>query len=245
MSDAITARTVQIESRDGMNIEAYQCLPEELCARGGVVVLHHMPGYDRATKEIVRRFGDLGYDAICPNLFWRDAPGANPDDASATARANGGVPDARLLDDVAGALAYVRKLPSSNRRVGVIGFCSGGRQSVLVGCNLDVNAVVDCYGAVVTGQPPEGSTRTILEDQLPNLRAPLLGLFGADDIAPSPAEVRRLDDLLNGLGLPHSCRSYEGAGHAFFAPDRVSYRVAAAREGWAAIEKFFADTLGA
>jgi carboxymethylenebutenolidase len=245
MSDGIVARTVQIESRDGTNIEAYQCRPESSYSRGGVVVLHHMPGYDRATKEIVRRFGDLGYDAICPNLFWRDAPGASPDDASAIARANGGVPDARLLDDVAGALAYLRQLPSCNGRVGVIGFCSGGRQSVLVGCNLDVSAVVDCYGAVVTGQPPEGSTRTILEDQLPNLRAPLLGLFGTEDTAPSPAEVSRLDDLLNGLELAHSCHSYEGAGHAFFAPDRVSYRVAAALEGWALIEDFFADNLAA
>ena len=54
-----------------------------------------MPGYDRATKEIVRRFAELGYDAICPNLYWREAPGAAPDDAAATARAQGGVPDER------------------------------------------------------------------------------------------------------------------------------------------------------
>jgi dienelactone hydrolase len=51
-----------------------------------------MPGYDRATKEIVRRFAELGYDAICPNLYWREAPGAAPDDAAATARAQGACP---------------------------------------------------------------------------------------------------------------------------------------------------------
>jgi len=51
-----------------------------------------MPGYDRSTKEITRRFAELGYDAICPNLYWREAPGAAPDDAAATARAQGGVP---------------------------------------------------------------------------------------------------------------------------------------------------------
>ena len=43
-----------------------------------MVVIHHMPGYDRATKEIVRRFAELGYNAICPNLYWREAPGAAP-----------------------------------------------------------------------------------------------------------------------------------------------------------------------
>ena len=52
-----------------------------------------MPGFDRATKEITRRFAELGYDAICPNLHWREAPGAAPDDAAAAARAHGGVPD--------------------------------------------------------------------------------------------------------------------------------------------------------
>ena len=60
--------------------------------RGGVVVIHHMPGYDRATKEMARRFAELGYDVAMPNLYWREAPGAAPDDAAATARAEGGVP---------------------------------------------------------------------------------------------------------------------------------------------------------
>ena len=76
--------------------------------RGGVVVIHHMPGYDRGTKEITRRFAELGYDAICPNLYWREAPGAAPDDAAAAARAKGGVPDERLIGDVGGAAAYLR-----------------------------------------------------------------------------------------------------------------------------------------
>ena len=67
-----------------------------------------MPGYDRGSKEIVRRFAELGYDAIMPNLYWREAPGAAPDDAAATARAQGGVPDARLVGDVGGAAAHLR-----------------------------------------------------------------------------------------------------------------------------------------
>jgi carboxymethylenebutenolidase len=91
-----------------------------------------MPGYDRASKEIVRRFAELGYDAICPNLYWREAPGADPSDAAATARARGGVPDERLVGDVAGAATYLRELPEANGKIGVIGYCSGGRQSVLV-----------------------------------------------------------------------------------------------------------------
>ncbi|MCW2497886.1 MAG: carboxymethylenebutenolidase, partial [Jatrophihabitans sp.] len=143
----MTTSTIRITGAGGDEIEAYLAVPEGSGPRGGVVVIHHMPGYDRGSKEIARRFAELGYDAICPNLYWREAPGAAPDDAAATARAAGGVPDARLVGDVGGAAAYLRGLPTSNGKVGVIGYCSGGRQSVLAACNLDLDAAVDCYGA--------------------------------------------------------------------------------------------------
>ena len=75
----------------------------------------------------------------------------------------------------------------------MIGYCSGGRQSVLAACNLDLDAAVDCYGAFVIGTPPEGFPLQVtnLVDQLPNLRAPLLGLFGKEDSYPSPGAGRR------------------------------------------------------
>ncbi|MDB5067298.1 MAG: carboxymethylenebutenolidase [Chloroflexi bacterium] len=247
MSDSLTATTVVITGHDDEGIEAYLSRPEDGEPRGGVVVIHHMPGFDRATKEIVRRFAELGYDAICPNLFAREAPGAAPDDAAAVVRARGGVPDARLLGDVAGAAAHLRALPGSNGRVGVIGYCSGGRQTVLVACNLDVDAAVDCYGAFVTGTPPEGFPVRVtnLVDQLPRLRAPLLGLFGAEDSFPGPEQVAELERILTANGKEHELHSYEGAGHGFFAVDRPSYNVAAANDGWERIAAFFAEHLGA
>ena len=91
-----------------------------------------------------------------PNLYHRDAPGASPDDAAAAARAKGGVPDERLVGDVAGAAAYLRGLTQPNGKVGVIGYCSGGRQSFLAAFSLPLDAAVDCYGAFVVGTPPEG-----------------------------------------------------------------------------------------
>ena len=208
----MTAETVMITGHGGDEIEAYVARPSEDGAHGGVVVIHHMPGYDRATKEIVRRFAELGYDAICPNLYWREAPGAAPDDAAATARAQGGVPDERLVGDVGGDAEYLRGLPSSNGKVGVIGYCSGGRQSVLAACNLKLDAAVDCYGAFVVGDPPEGFPLKVtnLVDQLPSLSAPLLGLFGNEDSHPSPEQVNELDEILTSQGKPHEfhrCRS--------------------------------------
>jgi carboxymethylenebutenolidase len=246
MSDALTASTITIVGHDGDRIEAYLARPGGDGPRGGVVVVHHLPGYDRATLEIVRRFAELGFDAICPNLHHREAPGASPDDAAAAARARGGVPDERLVGDVGGAAAHLRLLPSSNGKVGVIGYCSGGRQSVLAACSVDLNAAVDCYGAYVTSDAPAGSSlrMTSLVDRLPDLRCPLLGLFGQDDSHPSPEEVATLDSILTDYGKPHEFHSYDGAGHAFFAVDRPSYRVEAANDGWERIAAFFAKHLG-
>ena len=241
MSDSMTAETIRITGHDGEEIEAYIARPAGEQTRGGVVVIHHMPGYDRATKEIVRRFAELGYDAICPNLYWREAPGADPDDAAATARANGGVPDARLVGDVGGSAEALRALPTSNAKVGVIGYCSGGRQSVLAACNPPLDAAVDCYGAFVVGTPPEGFPLQVtnLVAQLPNLRCPLLGLFGNEDQYPSPEQVNELDEILTRENKPHEFHRYDGAGHAFFSVNRTAYRPEAAVDGWEKILTWF------
>ena len=97
MTDALIAETITITAGNGDTIEAYSARSLDESPRGGVVVIHHLPGYDDSTKEIARRFAYHGYNALMPNLYHRDAPGASPDDAAAAARAQGGVPDARLI----------------------------------------------------------------------------------------------------------------------------------------------------
>ncbi len=76
-----------------------------------------------------------------------------------------------------------------------------------------------------------------------DLSCPLLGLFGAEDQYPSPTEVAELDALLSALDKEHEFHSFDGAGHAFFAVDRPSYRPEAATEGWRLIWEFFGRTL--
>src|ERR1035438_3651527 len=90
MYDAIMAETISIAGHGGEQIEAYHARPLGPGPFGGVVVIHHMPGYDPQTKEIARTFAVNGYNALMPNLYHREAPGASPDDAAAAARANGG-----------------------------------------------------------------------------------------------------------------------------------------------------------
>src|SRR5580704_19229207 len=120
MSDALLAETIMITGHNGDEIEAYSARALDEAPRGGVVVIHHMPGYDIQTKEIARNFAAHGYNAVVPNLYWREAPGASADDAAATARAQGGVPDDRLVGDVAGAAAYLKSMPGANGKVACI-----------------------------------------------------------------------------------------------------------------------------
>ena len=241
MYDATLAETVTIRGDGGDEIEAYLARPMSQGPFGGVVVLHHMPGYDAPTKEITRRFAAGGYNALMPNLYHRDAPGASPDDAAAAARAKGGVPDARLVGDVAGAAAYLRGLTNSNGKVGVIGYCSGGRQSFLAACSLQLDAAVDCYGAFVISPPPEGMPMKVqpIVGLSKDLSCPLLGLFGADDKFPAPEETAELSKVLDGLGKEHEFHTYDGAGHAFFSVNRTAYRVEAANDGWDKIWAFY------
>jgi carboxymethylenebutenolidase len=85
MYDAVLSETVTITGHGGDAIEAYSARPLTPGPVGGVVVIHHLPGYDRQTKEFTRSVAVGGFNAVMPNLYSREAPGADPDDAMAPA----------------------------------------------------------------------------------------------------------------------------------------------------------------
>ena len=183
MYDAMLAETITITGHEGDEIEAYSARTLQAGPVGGVVVIHHLPGYDRQTKEFARAFAAGGLNAVMPNLYHREAPGADPDDAMAAARASGAIPvaDERIVGEVAGAAAYLRGLSNSNGKVGVIGHCSGGRQSFLAAVSLPLDAAVDCYGGFVVETPPEGH---------PLHGSPALVERASGPVLPAPRPVR-------------------------------------------------------
>lgn len=246
MYDAVLAETVRLPGAGGDLLEAYAARPLDAAPRGGVVVIHHLPGYDRETKEYVRRLAVLGYNAVCPHLYSREGSGVEGgvahDDAAASARAKGGVPDEQVVGDVAGAAAWLRALSNSNGKVGTIGHCSGGRHSFLAATALPLQAAVVCYGGAVVGDAPF-PTMVPLLDRAPSISCPVLGLYGNDDQFPTPAQVDQVEAEVKAAGKEFEVHRYDGAGHAFFSPDRPSYRVEAAVDGWQRIEAFYARTL--
>ncbi|MGN6810233.1 MAG: dienelactone hydrolase family protein [Thermomicrobiales bacterium] len=240
MYEGMLAETIAIRGDHGDDIAAYYARPLGAGPFPGVVVIHHMPGWDEWTREVARKFAQHGYAAISPHLYSRLGPGS-PDDVAARARAAGGVADDQVVGDVAGAMQFLRAQPYANGKIGVIGFCSGGRHTYLVACRLpDVDAAVDCWGGgVIVDDPAQLSEkRPVAPIELTaDLGCPLLGIFGNDDGNPDVNQVNRTEDVLKQHGKTYEFHRYDGAGHGFFAVDRPAYRPAQATDAW---DKVFA-----
>jgi len=247
--EGLLAETIRFAAHNGDEIPAYFARPLGSSSVPGVVVLHHMPGWDEGTKEITRKFAHHGYAAIMPHLHYREGGDASPDDAAAAARAAGGVPDDRLVGDVEAAAHLLRSLPYANGKVGIIGFCSGGRQTYLAACRIpSLNAAVDCWGGrVIVDDPSQLTDRQPVApiDLTPQLQVPLLGIFGNDDQGPSPEDVNRTETELKRLNKVYEFHRYDGAGHGFFAVDRPGYRPVQATDAWGKVFNWYETYLRA
>lgn len=252
--EAQFAETVFLRGHNGDQIDAYLARPIGVNGGNGgngagpypgIVMIHHMPGWDIYNKEIARRFAHHGYVAISTNLQFREGK-ATPEENSASVRAAGGMPDERTMGDVQAAIDYLRALPYSSGKVGVIGYCSGGRQAYLAACTLKgIDAVTVCYGGGVVAKPEELSARQPKApiDFTEDLQCPLLGLFGIEDKRPSPADAAITEAALKKHGKTYAFHMYENCGHAFFAVDREQYRVHAALDGWKRVLAWFGKYL--
>ena len=233
--EGMIAETVNINGHNGDLIDAYLARPLGGGLVGSVVLIHHMPGWDEASKEMARKLAYNGFATISPNLHFREGK-TTPQENSASIRDAGGMPDARTMADVQASINYLRTLPYTNGKVGIIGFCSGGRQVFLAACTLSgIDAAVDCWGGGVTPRDGESPTAAMPKSPIEfaaSLSCPLLGLFGNDDARPSPAEVDQTEEVLKQHNKVYEFHRYDNAGHGFFAVDRPSYAQAAATDGW-------------
>jgi len=241
MYEGMLAETIGFKGYNGDVIEGYLARPLGAGPFPGVIVIHHLPGWDEATKEITRKFAYHGYAAFSPHLHHREGPGS-PEEISAKVRAMGMVPDERCIGDLDAAIRYLEMQPYYQGKVGIIGYCSGGRQAYLAACTIKrIDAAVDCYGGKVVAKPEDLTKHQPVApiDMTKNLGCPLLGLFGAEDPSPSPQDVARMEEELKRFKKIYQFHTYENAGHAFFSVDRPSYRVHAAVDGWQKLLAWF------
>ena len=234
----------------GARGDAYYAHPSNDGPHPGVVVIHHMPGWDEWTCEVARKFAHHGYAAVAPSLYFRVGDGAD-EAVVAKVREGGGVPDEQMLGDVTGAIDFLRSQPHASGKVGVIGFCSGGPADL----SRRLQTVAsDPGGGRLLGRQRH-RRRQVAADHRPNRRrrssspkginCPLLGLFGNEDPNPSADQVNRTEAELKKHGKNYEFHRYDGAGHAFFAHYRPNYRPEQAVDGWHKVFAFFHKHLGA
>ena len=230
---------------NGATIHAYVARPMSGEKRGGIVLVHHLPGWDEFYQETAERFARHGYDVIAPDLYCRYGHGT-PDDVAAKVRADGGVPDDSVVGDCEAAQAWLRALPTNNGKVGIVGSCSGGRHALLAASRLPgFDAVIDLWGGgVVMAADQLTPQRPVAPiDYTAGLTAPLLGLFGNDDQSPTPEAVDIHEEELRRQGKTYEFHRYDGAGHGFFYFHAPLYRQEQAMDAWGKMFRFFKDNL--
>ena len=243
----LIAEIVKYKMHNGDEGEAYCARPTAAGKVPGVVLIHHMPGWDEWIMEATRKLAHHGFATVAPHLYFREGPG-NPDDVGARVRAAGGVADKQVVGDAKGSAAWLRSRPESNGKVGVIGYCSGGRHAFLIACKApEFDALVDCWGGNVVVDDPKAlnAKRPVAPiDLADGIQCPVLGLFGNDDENPNKDQVNRTEAVLKKLGKNYTFHRYDGAGHAFFNTSRTAFRAEQAADGWAKVFAFFHKHLG-
>ena len=169
-----------------------------------------------------------------------------PEDVAAKVQAAGGVADDQVVGDAEGARRYIDALPYCTGKVGIFGTGSGGRHAVLVACRVrGFDAAIDCWGDRVVMAKEELNPKQPVApiDLTQDLTCPLLGLFGNDDQAPTPAQVNQHEEELKKQGKNYEFHRYDGAGHGFFYYDRPAYRQEQAVDGWKKVWAFLENHL--
>ena len=241
----IQSTMMQYPSQDGTAINAYFSRPAATGRYPGVVVIMEAFGLVDHIKDVARRFAEQGYLALAPDMYTREgSPDATNIDS--VLKTMFSVPDTQAVADLEGAITYLKRLPDSNGKVGAIGFCSGGRYTLILGCkSSNLDAAVDSAGGFIIQDQLTPQRPVAPIDMIPTLSCPLLGLFGEEDQNPSPAHAARMEEELKKHGKTYEFRMYRNAGHAFFADYRPSYRAAAAQDMWHRVLGFYGRYLQA
>lgn len=214
-------------------VKAFLCRPKAEGKRGSVIVVHEIFGLNDHIKDIACRAAKAGFNGLAVNYFTREGePPSAEGGFEKVMEFVGKIPDRQIMDDTAAAAKWLRERSDSNGKVGLVGFCWGGRVAMLASANVPrLDAAVAYYGRIrlreQTVNQPHGPI-----DLVEKMSAPLLGHFGSEDRAIPIADVEALREELKKRGKKAEIHIYEGANHAFNNDTRPSYHADAAKLAW-------------
>lgn len=237
----LEAGEVKVPVADG-SIPAYRAMP----AQGGpfptVLVVQEVFGVHEHIKDLCRRLAKAGYYAIAPELYARQGNPAGITDVQELIKTIvSKVPDSQVMSDLDSTADYAKASGTADTaRLAVTGFCWGGRIVWLYAArNPSIKAAVAWYGAI-------DRPRTELQPKYPidlaaDLKAPVLGLYGAADQGIPVDSVEKMKEACKAAGKTCEIKIYPDTPHGFNADYRPSYRAGAAEDGWTKMLAWFKD----
>ena len=237
-SEGLVAGPVQVPAPDGF-IPAYSARPAGPGPFPTVLVIEEIFGVHEYIKDICRRFANLGYLAVAPELYARIGDLSKLSDVQQIFReVISKAPDAMLMTDLDHTAAWALENHGDPARLAVTGFCWGGRTTWLyAGHNPDLKAAVAWYGPI-GGKTSALQPHTVAEEAK-EIKCPLLGLYGGKDDGIPVDAVEGAARSARAAGKSAEIVIYPEAGHAFFADYRPSYQPEAAADGWRRLQAFF------
>jgi carboxymethylenebutenolidase len=231
---------ITVETADGP-MECYEATPDG-DARGAVIVIQEAFGVNEHIQDVTRRAAAAGYHAIAPALFHRAGGGtAAYDDFASVLPLFEGVSDDGVLVDVDATIAHFHERGFASEKIGIVGFCFGGRVTFLVAARRAIGAAVGFYGGGIASKgmlpfdPLIGEAAT--------LQTPWLGLFGDADAGIPVDDVEALRTALASAPVPTDVVRYPGAEHGFHCDARASHHPQAAADGWLRTLAWFGEHL--
>jgi carboxymethylenebutenolidase len=203
-----------------------------------ILVAMEVFGLHEFIKDVTRRLGTLGAFAVAPDYYFRLGDLTKITDPSQLMPLVNSKPDHELFSDLDATVDWAKSQGGDTDRLGIIGFCRGGRTVWLYAThNPNLKAGVAFYGSL--RDPPNAAMPKNAFDLATEVKAPVLGLYGAEDASITPDQVEAMKERLEAAGKTTKFKIYPGAPHGFFADYRQSYRADAAHDAWLSMQAWF------
>jgi carboxymethylenebutenolidase len=235
----LAAGDARVKVADG-EMPVYFAKPANSTNPPVILIAMEIFGLHQYIKDVARRLAKLGAFAVAPDYYFRKGDLTKISEMKELMPLVNAKPDDELLSDLDASVAWASAQGGDTRRLGIIGFCRGGR-TVWVYCanSPKVSAGVAFYGSLV--DPP--GQKTIWPksptDLAPDMKAPVLGLYGQADQGIPVAQVEAMRAALAAAGKPAEFKIYPEAPHGFHADYRGSYRKEAADDAWGQMTAWF------
>ena len=225
---------------DGGDMRMYVSIPSGPGPFPAVVVIHHGAGVDQFSRDMTDKLAADGYAAVAPDLIHR----LDENSPLRSAHPRERLSDPQIETDVNAAVEFLRSHPDiRSDKLGIIGFCMGGRIVwLMAAANGSFKAAVPYYGGNIMEPWGKDVSRTPFE-RANEIEGAMLFHFGEEDDNPSQADMAKLDGELTRLGKAHGFYTYPKAGHSFMDHTSAAHRPAAVESSWPRTLAFFAKHL--